>query len=68
VGNINDQMIMAPIAGLLRGISHHHAQIRDGQKIIEIDPSGTSQIYGLGERPLKIAKGVIHALQKRSLI
>ena len=25
-------------------------------------------INGLGERPLKIAKGVIHALQKRSLI
>jgi xanthine dehydrogenase accessory factor len=68
VGNINDQIIKAPMAGSLRGISHHHAQIREGHKIIEIDPSGTSQIYGLGERPQKIAKGVIHALQKRGLL
>ncbi len=68
IGTISDEIVKAPISGLLRGISHHLAEVKAGQKVIEIDPSCKAQIYGLGERPLKIAKGVIQALQKRMLI
>ena len=68
LGNISGHVIHAPISGVLRGISHHLANINTNQKIVELDPLGKTQIYGLGERPLKIAKGVIQALQKRTLI
>lgn len=68
LGNISGHIIHAPINGVLRGISHHLANINTNQKIVELDPLGKAQIYGLGERPLKIAKGVIQALQKRMLI
>jgi hypothetical protein len=49
----------------LRGISHGNAQVSKAQKIIEIDPSHLEQIYGIGERPMKIAQGIIKALHTR---
>ncbi len=68
IGTISDEIVKAPISGLLRGISHHLAEVKVGQKVIEIDPSQKAQIYGLGERPLRISKGVIEALAKRGLL
>ena len=65
LGDIEAQIITAPLSGRLRGISHGNAQVSKAQKIIEIDPSHLEQIYGIGERPMKIAQGIIKALHTR---
>ena len=38
------------------------------QKIIEVDPSQQLKRTGIGERPLKVAKGVIQALKQRHVL
>lgn len=65
IGSIGAVPICAPMAGVLRGVSHDGAIIEVGTKILEIDPRGdTSQVFGLGERPAKIAKGVLVAIRR----
>lgn len=68
LGHINDDPIKAPMSGTLKGISHHGAHVKAQQKIIEVDPSSESQIYGLGERPRKISKGILRVLHERKII
>lgn len=39
--------------------------VDEGTKILEIDPRGDpSQVFGLGERPVKIAHGVLAAIRQ----
>jgi hypothetical protein len=56
-------LVLAPLTGRLRGLSHHGALIEQGAKIIEVDSSGdqTSGL-GVGERLQRIAEGVLTAL------
>jgi len=62
LGLLGEQPIRAPIDGILRGVTHDGVLVRAGQKIVEVDPRGTPQIFGLGERPVAIARGVVSAL------
>jgi xanthine dehydrogenase accessory factor len=62
MGHIGDCVVRAPIDGSLRGVSHDDVDVREGQKLLEVDPRSTPQIQGLGERPLAIARGVLLAL------
>jgi xanthine dehydrogenase accessory factor len=61
--------IAAPLAGVLRGLSARGARIVPGQKVVEVDPRGDPALcFGLGERPRRIAAGVVEALAMRGIV
>lgn len=61
---INEFPLTAPISGVLRGITHDGVPVVQNTKVIEIDPRGEqAQISGIGERPARIAEGVLVAIQ-----
>jgi xanthine dehydrogenase accessory factor len=58
--------VLAPLSGRVRGLVHDGAQVSKGAKLVEIDPRGeAAQVYGLGERPKRIAAGVLRAVQAK---
>lgn len=64
VAQVGDTALHAPLTGVLRGLTHDGAPVRQGTKVIEVDPRGLAQTtYGVGERPRRIAQGVLHAAQ-----
>jgi len=63
VARIGDAVIAAPISGYLRGLTHDGAPVRKSAKIVEVDPRNTKDgLTGLGERPRRIAEGVLAAI------
>jgi xanthine dehydrogenase accessory factor len=68
IGYLDKSPMRAPATGILRGISRNTARVAMNQKMIEVDPSHQLKRTGIGERPLKVAKGVIHALKQRHVL
>jgi xanthine dehydrogenase accessory factor len=69
IATLGGDSIAAPLAGVLRGLSARGARIGAGQKIVEVDPrDDPSLCFGLGERPGRIATGVVEALLRRGVI
>jgi xanthine dehydrogenase accessory factor len=63
VARIGTRTLRAPLSGRLRGLTHAGAVVALGAKVVEVDPRGTdAQIYGLGERPRRVARGVLEAV------
>jgi len=62
VGRLAGQPVLAPIDGILRGITRDGVEVRAGQRIVEVDPRDPPQVFGLGERPAAIARGVAAAI------
>ncbi len=62
IGRVGAHEFVAPIPGWLRGLSHHGALVSIGSKIVEIDAASGEVPRGLGERPRRIAAGVLEAL------
>lgn len=55
--------ILAPLTGTLRGLTHSGVNVAQGMKIIEVDPrEPDASVRGIGERPRKIAAGVLRAI------
>ncbi|MCK7580516.1 MAG: hypothetical protein MZV65_35985 [Chromatiales bacterium] len=53
-----------PISSVLRaGITHDDVSVEQHTKVIEIDPREQAEIEGIGERPARIAEGVLTAIQ-----
>lgn len=68
VARIGNAVISAPLSGCLRGITHSGAPVRPGTKILEVDPRGDpGAVRGLGERPRRIAEGVLEAVNYAAL-
>lgn len=66
VALVGEVAIHAPMSGILRGISHDGAEVEARAKIVEVDPTnGNASAFGLGERPLRIAQGVLQAIRSR---
>ena len=64
VARVNEIPLCAPISGILRGLTHDGVPVPQKAKIIEVDPRGAqAQICGIAERPGRIAKGVLQAIQ-----
>lgn len=60
--------LLAPLSGTLRGLTRDGVPVTAGSKVIEVIPHGAvSPVFGLGERPLKIAAGVVEAIGTRVL-
>jgi xanthine dehydrogenase accessory factor len=60
IAEIDGVRLLAPIEGSIRAVTHDGTAVALGAKVIEIDPRGGAQsTYGLGERPRRIAEGVL---------
>ena len=67
VASVGDAILVAPLAGRLRGLVHDGARVDAGAKVIEVDPrDDRSLVFGLGERPRRIAEGVLQAVDAGS--
>jgi xanthine dehydrogenase accessory factor len=67
LARIGETVLRAPLPGRLRGLTHTNVYVERGTKLIEVDPRGDqAQIRGIGERPGRIAEGVLAALKNRS--
>ncbi len=65
IGTIASTPLTAPLAGLLRALTRDGVPVTAGTKVIEIDPRGAGAVYqGIGERPVRIATGVMEALRR----
>lgn len=63
VARIDDAVILAPLSGVLRGLTHDGAGVAIGTKVLEVDPRGDpAGAFGVGERPARIAAGIIEAI------
>ena len=68
VARIGRTVLAAPLSGRLRGLTHSEVHVELGTKVIEIDPRGDdADIYGIGERPRRIADGVLAAINEAAL-
>lgn len=64
VARIGAHILVAPLAGILRGLTHDGARVSRGRKVIEVDPRGDpGAAFGIGERPGRIASGVLEAIE-----
>lgn len=64
IARVNTIPLYAPITGILRGLTHDSVPVGLRTKVIEVDPRTQGlQISGIGERPARIAEGVITAIQ-----
>jgi xanthine dehydrogenase accessory factor len=62
VARIGQLVLAAPLSGRLRGLTHSTVYVERGTKVMEIDPRARdADIYGIGERPRRIAEGVLAA-------
>lgn len=63
IASIGGRLIHAPLTGTLRGLTHSGVNVAQGMKIIEVDPrEPDAKVQGIGERPRKIAAGVLQAI------
>jgi len=68
VGRIGDTPLYAPLSGCLRGVAQDGASVEIKAKIIEVDPRGSDTVVrGIGERPRKIADGVLKAVRESAI-
>ncbi len=62
---IDGVSLRAPIAGILRGLTHDGVSVARKTKVIEVDPRGSeSNVVGIAERPGRIAAGVVVAVRE----
>ncbi|MGH2840946.1 MAG: xanthine dehydrogenase [Solirubrobacteraceae bacterium] len=63
VASIEGEPLAAPLDGILRGLTHDGVPVPAGAKVLEVDPRGdVSAVIGIGERPRRIAEGVLAAI------
>ena len=65
VATIAGTPLHAPIAGVIRGLTHDGVEVSLRAKVIEVDPrDDRAAVFGLGARPRRIAEGVLSALSR----
>jgi len=69
VATIGAIPLHAPIGGVLRGLTRSGVEVAVRTKVIEVDPRcNPVAVFGLGERPRRIADGVLKALAKAHVL
>ena len=64
IAQIESTSLAAPLAGIIRGLTRDGVLVPAGTKVIEIDPRADMPVFrGIGERPARIADGVLQAIQ-----
>jgi xanthine dehydrogenase accessory factor len=65
VATVEGTPLLAPLSGILRGLVRDGVPVALRTKVIEVDPRGNpSGAHGIGERPRRIAEGVLAAVQE----
>jgi len=65
IATIGETVLVAPVAGVLRGLTHDGVPVSARTKVIEVDPRGrTAEVAGISERPRRIAAGVADAVRQ----
>jgi xanthine dehydrogenase accessory factor len=63
VARLDGEPVIAPLSGILRGLTHDGATVAAGAKVLEVDPRGDPTLaFGVGERPARIAAGIAGAM------
>jgi xanthine dehydrogenase accessory factor len=58
--------LAVPLDGVLRGLTRDGVPVTAQTKVIEVDPRGPdAEVRGIGERPRRIADGVLAAVRRR---
>jgi xanthine dehydrogenase accessory factor len=69
VATIDALSLRAPIGGVLRGLTRSGVEVAVRTKVIEVDPrSDPAGAFGWGERPRRIAEGVLKALTRTPVL
>ncbi len=64
VARVDETELVAPLDGVLRGITRDGVPVSVGTKVVEVDPRGPEAVVrGIAERPGRIASGVLEAVQ-----
>ena len=64
VARVGATALLAPLDGVLRGLTHDDVPVAAGTKVIEVDPRGrVEEVRGIAERPRRIAEGVLSAVR-----
>lgn len=65
LGSVGSVVLRAEIDGIVRGITKDGLNVRVGTKVVDIDPRGDERLVkGIGERPRRIAEGVLQAIRE----
>jgi xanthine dehydrogenase accessory factor len=65
VARIGAVELRAPLDGVLRGLTRDGVPVAARTKVVEVDPRGPRAVVdGLGERPARIADGVLEAVRE----
>jgi len=68
VGDVNGIQLVAPVAGVLLGLSARGARVDAGAIVAEVDPRDVAEnCYGLDERGVRVSEGVLASLEVRAL-
>jgi xanthine dehydrogenase accessory factor len=69
IATIGCVALPAPIGGVIRGLTRNGVEVASRTKVIEVDPrSDPAAAFGLGERPRRIAEGVLKALTRARVL
>jgi xanthine dehydrogenase accessory factor len=69
IATIGSVALHAPIGGVIRGLTRNDVEVAIRTKVIEVDPRGDpAAAFGLGERPRRIAEGVLKALTRARVL
>jgi xanthine dehydrogenase accessory factor len=64
VARVGAAKLLAPLDGVLRGLTRDDVPVAAGTKVVEVDPRGRLEdVRGIGERPRRIADGVLSAIR-----
>ena len=64
VARVGDAAPLAPLDGVLRGLTHDDVRVAAGTKVVEVDPRGrVDEVRGISEIPRRIAEGVLLAIR-----
>ena len=64
VARIGSTPLHAPLTGVLVGLTRPGVAVREGAKVVEVDPRGERRLaFGIGERGRTIAAGVLRAVE-----
>jgi xanthine dehydrogenase accessory factor len=65
MARIGSTLLLAPLTGMVRGLTKNGVPVSLGAKVIEVDPRGDAAQIGIGERPGRIASGVLQTVESR---
>jgi xanthine dehydrogenase accessory factor len=67
IAQVNDENVIAPFDGALRGLIHGSVEVKEGEKIGDLDPRGEIRhCFEISDKALAIGGGVLEALLSRS--